>query len=146
MNFFVQIDDRTSGPTISSIDLLTGTIFKDDNLSQFNLVTGPEGRVQGETTLTASQLGVLANGLAATLLIDTTDVFDGIFDLLISTTDEGSTTFFDNSLPIPNSVPATINNGTITVIPVPSALLLWIPLAVLVALRRSSGNRSPSRV
>jgi hypothetical protein len=98
IDFFVQVGDggATVGgddtrPTITSLDLVTGTIFAANNTGAF---TDPAPLIWGATTTTTSGT-VAANGLVATLTIDTTGLSSGQFDLVLNPPSTGPTAFAD---------------------------------------------------
>ncbi|MEM6393736.1 MAG: PEP-CTERM sorting domain-containing protein [Planctomycetota bacterium] len=141
LNLLVQIEDglNVAGPTIQGVDLITGTIFENDNDGgQFDVDTDPQFFSTGVVTpFTIPATTVAADGLIATILVDTTGISSGVFDLKLADTLLGDTDFgFDeNFLPIE----PTIVNGTITVVipePGTGALLGLVVVAGLLRRRR----------
>jgi hypothetical protein len=98
IDFFVQIGDGgtivggvDTGPTITDLDLVTGTIFAANNSGVF---TDPAPLIWGATTTTTTGT-VPANGLLATLTIDTTGLSTGQFELILNPPATGPTAFAD---------------------------------------------------
>jgi hypothetical protein len=134
LNFSAQIADGGSagggtddGPTFTGLDLLGGSIFSPNNMGQFGDSLHPQLAIA--STITSSGT-VEANGLLATLTVDTTGVWPGTYALKLSDTLNGTTDFGD--------INPTITNGTIQVVPEPAAAALLVAggLAALRALRR----------
>jgi hypothetical protein len=98
IDLFVQVGDGgatvggdDTGPRITQVDLVSGTIFAGNNTGVF---VDPAPLIWGATTTTASGL-VSANGVLATLTIDTTGIFVGQFDLILNPPSTGPTAFAD---------------------------------------------------
>jgi hypothetical protein len=98
IDFFVQIGDGgttvggdDTGPTITNLDLVTGTIFASNNSGAF---TDPAPLIWSATTTTMGGT-VPAGGLLATLTIDTTGLTTGQFDFLLNPPATGPTAFAD---------------------------------------------------
>jgi uncharacterized repeat protein (TIGR01451 family) len=114
-NVEVQIGDGgaafggQSGPVITSVDVLHGTIFATNNSGQSG--TGSIVPQIFEATTTTKVGAVLASGLLATITVDTTGFNGGSFPLLLSGTLNGNTDFA--------GIAARVNNGSITIIPPP---------------------------
>jgi hypothetical protein len=101
---------------------------------QFDGLGGSIPQLIGLSILTDSG-SVAANGLLATLMIDTTGFTSGTWDLLLESTLAGNTQFWSEAA---NQVPLTIFNGTLTIVPEPrGAALLMSASFALVALRGS---------
>jgi hypothetical protein len=146
VNFEVQVADggpeagaalgngsHIDGPSIQSVDILTGTIFGPNN-------TGPGGaggvvpQFYEATTTTASST-VSANGLLATILLDTTGFTSGTFELRLANTVNGTTDF--------SGVPATITNGSVSIVPEPGTLgLAGVGIASGLLARRRRAARA----
>lgn len=133
LNLRVQIADGGThpavggaihGPVIESLDLLAGTIFDGNHSGQQSILNLPQVWVQAVTTSTGT---VVADGLLATLTVDTTGFDSGEFTLALANTRDGPTDFA--------GVPIDIQDGTIRIIPEPAAILL-LPLGVLCWLGR----------
>lgn len=115
------------GPKISNVDLVTGTIFDGNNTGQNDLLSLPQVSVQSITTATGT---VVADGMLATVLIDTTGFMEGEFDLRAGSTLDGPTDFA--------GVPANITDGSIRIVPEPASffgLLTGVGM-ICAALRR----------
>jgi len=119
LEFNVQIADGASGPVLQDVDILNGTIFEPSNDGIFpGSYLLPHLAYQGTTTIQGLDVGygpslVCADGLLATLTIDTTGIFEGSYALLLSDTLEGTTNFA--------GIPVDITNGTI-IVPEPLTL------------------------
>jgi hypothetical protein len=101
VDFFVQVGDggatvggTDTGPKITNVDLVTGTIFGMNNTAAF---TDPAPLLWGATTTTANG-SVAANGLLATLTIDTTGFATGQYNLILNPPSTGPTAFADASV------------------------------------------------
>ena len=130
LNFSAQIGDGGSagggtddGPVFSNLDILNGTIFASNNLGQFGGPGYPQLAIG--STITSSGT-VSADGLLATLTVDTTGVWSSTYALKLGDTLNGATDFGD--------VHPVITEGTIQVVPEPSSVAL-LGLGGLAALR-----------
>jgi len=154
LNFNVQV--AGGGPTVEDVDILQGTIFDGNNTGTFDL-DGPSPDPwplwEFRSTTTASGT-VSADGLLATLVLDTTGLSVGAWDLMVSNTQNGPTDFAGTpALIIDGSL--TIGGGPFAPVPEPSALFLILPAGLgLLAWRaahccRAAANRriggDPSR-
>ena len=119
------------GPKISSIDLVAGTIFDGNHTSQNSLLSLPQVWVQSITTANST---VAADGVLATVMIDTTGFLEGEFDLWAGNTLDGATDFA--------GIPAEITEGSIRIVPEPASLFgLLTGLGIIcVRLRRVNDN------
>ena len=133
MNFNAQIEDGGSagdavdvGPRFVDVDLLTGTIFEDNNFGQFGTEVFPNLVIA--STITGSG-AVEAEGLLATLTVDTIGVAPGTYMLSLSNTLNGATDFAD--------VTPTLHDGVLHVVPEPSSLAVLSVAAFLLLGRRS---------
>jgi hypothetical protein len=118
-----------TGPTITKLDVITGTIFADHNTLQTPSSTGymfPQVARAGTTTPAGTT--VAAEGVLATLLIDTTDIPAGTYSLNLTGTVNLDTVF--------GEIVPTIHNGTLNVIPEPATGLLAAAGATLLLRRR----------
>ncbi len=101
IDLFVQVGDGgttvggdDTGPRITSLDLVTGTIFAANHTDVF---TDPAPLIWGATTTTTAGT-VAANGVLATLTIDTTGITTGQFDLILNPPGTGPTAFADTGI------------------------------------------------
>jgi hypothetical protein len=86
---------------------------------------------------------VAANGLLATLMIDTTGLTSGTWDLMLKDTLAGNTQFLDETA---NQVPLTIVNGRLTIVPEPTAIVPFAATSLaLFALRRRAKHAQTAR-
>lgn len=127
LNFDVQIGDGLGiHPIFTDVDIIAATIFASNNLGQSIPEGGSFLQAQARMTLTESSF-VDANGLLATLTIDTTDVFAGSFPLSVGA---GSTilgpTGFINGLG--DTVSAIITDGSVTIVPEPASVATLVLL------------------
>lgn len=139
LNFNLQIADggpeaggSIDGPVIESVDLFAGTIFQSNNtgLGSGNGVLVPQVAFFSTTTQSGT---VSADGLLATVLIDTSSFFEGSFDLVLSETVNSSTNFGSTD---PDLTPVIVD-GQITIVPEPVTMLsLGIGSLALVVSRR----------
>ncbi|MBX2851211.1 MAG: PEP-CTERM sorting domain-containing protein [Phycisphaeraceae bacterium] len=131
INLFLEVGDGSSGPTITSVDLLTGTLFDGNNFGQNSL--GPvSSRQAAEGTLTSAGT-VNADGLLARVVFDTTGITDGTFDLNLDTS-IGTTSFLDT---VGGNIATNLTSGTLNIVPEPTSLaLLGIGSLMLVARRK----------
>jgi hypothetical protein len=111
------------------IDLVTGTIFAADNSGQFDTAAGPppldppakQNLMWGILTSAAGHY-VPANGLLATVYVDTTGYSSGTWPLAMSTTLNGPTMFHDG---LGNAdITPQITDGSINIVPEPSTFCL----------------------
>jgi len=103
-----ELDGEIDGPAITDLDIFTDAIFGTNNTGDREPVPVgqfPQFVAAGTTTASGE---VLAEGLLATLTIDTTGFTEGSFDLILSDTLNGPTDFA--------GVPLEIVDGTITVL------------------------------
>ncbi|HEX8342748.1 MAG TPA: PEP-CTERM sorting domain-containing protein [Tepidisphaeraceae bacterium] len=136
LNFYAQVADGgpgeggvIDGPDILAADIITNTIFAGNSNPQQD--PGSTAQLVIRTTTTASGT-VRANGLLATLTIDTRGFTAGqSFELRVGDTLAGNTNFA--------GTPAGFDNGTITItnpVPEPTALAM-LGLAALGLRRRT---------
>jgi hypothetical protein len=118
-----QIGDGlgAAGPTFQSVDILTGTIFADDNFGQTQVVT--DGYVSASTL---SFSDVSASGLLATFTVDTTGVTDGSYEFRLDNTIADDTVFNQGAI-----VPV-VANGTLLVVPEPASGVVALAILGLV--------------
>jgi hypothetical protein len=120
------------GPEIENVDIFTGTIFATNNVGE--LGGGSIAPQLWESWTSTTSGTVPAQGLLATVTIDTTGFFAGTWDLWMAPTLQGDSTLLDSGIEV------VIENGSINVIPEPSAVAVWSLLGIaglfLVARRR----------
>lgn len=139
LNLHVQVDDgsNTNGPVIQGVDAITGTIFDSKTLFGQDDVS-PEPQLFSAIVIASDDADINANGLLATITLDTTGLFAGTYDLKLAGTRNGDTNL---GLEIggTETIEPAITNGQITVVPEPtSAPLLAAGGLVLSARRRRS--------
>ena len=127
LNLHVQVADggphplvggAIPGPSIANIDLLTGTIFAGRLNNIVPDVQLPQLWVQ---SITPADGTVVADGLLATLEIDTTGFSSGRFALALAETHNGPSDFA--------GIPIEIADGSIQIVPEPgSGLILCFTL------------------
>lgn len=120
IDFFLQVADGGTeagglidGPAITDADIFTGTIFGSNNTGDAGDGSlAPQFWQSGTTTIDPTT--VTANGLLATVTIDTTGFFaagvDNPYDLLLSDTIMGDSAF---SMPVPDGSTIIINGRII---------------------------------
>ena len=135
LNLLLQLGDggaalggvNGSAPKIQDISITTGTIFDGNNTGRvFDDV--PANQFWQIHTTTASGT-VLADGILARVVVDTTGFSNGVYQLLLGHIGGDSNANTDFA-----GVGATIINGTIS-IPEPAACA-FLPLAITALLRR----------
>lgn len=132
LNLHVQVADggSSTAPKLTAIDIVgPGTIFAGNNLGQTTVVGSPQTRSAFTLTFTGD---VAADGLLATLTIDTTGFPEGAsYPLLLTGTLAGDTDFAGD--------PVEVRNGRIVLvaIPEPAAIGLLAPCAPLLRRRRA---------
>jgi hypothetical protein len=130
-----------SGPVITDLDILTGTVFGSNNTGSINgfateenTFPDPYEQYENRSTTTASG-AVIANGKIGTLTIDTTGFFvgSGPFALVLSSTAAGDTIFIDFFSSVGAKVPSSITDGLIVIAEVPEPGSLALALVALFA-------------
>jgi hypothetical protein len=120
----------------------TGIFSTVPNGGQSDGLGGSIPQLIGLSILTDSGT-VAANGLLATLMIDTTGFTSGTWDLMLKDTLAGNTQFLNESA---NQVPLTIVNGSLTIVPEPTAIVLFATASLsLFALRRRAKHAQTAR-
>lgn len=121
VNLNVQIADGMSGPVLQSVDLRSDTIFDPLNEGQLDILTNPQLFATTVTTpFSDPPTTVAANGLLATLTVDTTGFSSGVFDLRLSGTLNGDSDFgFDLA---GSPLPANVTNGQLLIVPEPTSI------------------------
>lgn len=136
LNLNVQLGPdpyATDGPVLSGLDILTDTIFAANNTGASNPEQGlgidlPMFETRTTTTLSGT---VVADGLLATMTVDTSGLQSGTWTLSLSNTLNGPTDFAGLS--------AIITDGSIHIVPEPATLLLALTALVgFIAFRRRS--------
>ena len=128
----LQIGDGVTGPMIKSVSLTAGTIFDGHALSSTNPT--PDSRQVFPDVELMAPMSLPDSGVLAIVEIDATGITSGTFDLVanevtVSINQFSSTQvteFFDSNV---NSVPLTVQNGTVSIavpIPEPSSALLLL--------------------
>lgn len=127
LNFNVQIGDGGTdvggsdiAPRITDVDILSGSIFDGNNTGQSSLAGFDLFRAVTTTTNSGS---VSADGLLATLTIDTTGFGAGTWPLQLQTTAIGASDFA--------GVPMVITDGSITVVPEPATVVMTVQASIL---------------
>ena len=92
VNLRLQISDGVSGPVITDVDLVTGTIFAASNPFTFEVPVSPR-LVEAGAAAGLSVSGVAAEGLLATLTVSTVGVMSGEFVVMLSPPALGPTEF-----------------------------------------------------
>ena len=131
VQLFAQVGDGgpelggTLGPAIADVDMVTGTIFEHDAYVGGDPYLAPQAYV-GFVGLETPDTTVTADGLLLTLIIDTTNLHAdddaNPWDLKLTDTVDTPTELLIGVLGANATVvPATINNGTITIDNPPTA-------------------------
>jgi len=129
LNFRAQVADggthpdiggSIEGPRITDVDLVSGTIFDGNTMGQSDVLSLPQISVQAATTSAGT---VMAEGLLATVTLDTTGFFEGTFGFSLADTRDGATDFA--------GIPIGITDGSIRIVPEPSAAMLLLAAAAL---------------
>jgi hypothetical protein len=131
LNFYAQIADGgpeaggvVDGPNITAVDVLSNTIFAPNNEGQQNPGSLPQLAARTTTTLSGT---VDAEGLLATLTIDTTGFTTGSWPLKLTGTLNGSTDFA--------GLPISITDGSIS-LPEPGFVSTVIGIGLMLRRRR----------
>ncbi len=147
LDFYVQIGDgfpnvpgsSTDGPNITSVDIVTGTLFAGNNDGgQFGTGLGLQQQYRGVLTLSGTVSG---SGLLATLEIDTTGFASGTWALNVENVFNGPTTFYNSNF---DPILANITDGFITIVPEPAgygSLMGVFALGIAASLRAMQGRR-----
>lgn len=131
LEFNVCIGGGTQGPIFEDVDILTGTIFEGNNTGiNPGSYINPRCAYQGTTTSSGT---VVADGLLATLTIDTTGLFSGEYTLSLINTPEGKTNFA--------GVDVDIVDGLIVVPEPASLMILLVGSSLLIRRQRNRVRR-----
>ena len=127
-----------TGPAITNLDVITGTIFANNNVGSFGTPNGVLIPQEAKRGTTAAADYVVASGLLATVTIDTTGFFTvgQTWELRLKNTLDGDTVFGD--------IAPIITNGTIsiaTAVPEPGTLALAVAGAGMLWWRRKAAGR-----
>lgn len=135
VNLFAEFDQvMSTNPQIVSVDLVTATIFGAvGNTGQNSLGNSAEGGI-GAGIATNSSSTIATDGLLARLVIDTTGISGGDFNLNLNPVSLGNTEFFESSPS--NIVPFSFANSTFAVVPEPTSTALVAVMLGSVILRR----------
>jgi len=150
LNFRIQVADggpevpggSVDGPAITALDIITGTIFENNHnpVVVEDEFGGPYPQWEGRTVTTSSDT-VSANGLLATVTLDTTGFSVGeSWELAISMTANGTGTNISGAEGL---IPLGITDGTINLVPEPAVFVQLLGLTVAVVplwLRRRRSN------
>jgi len=112
------------GPDITAIDLLAGSIFGANNEGVDDPGSYPQFALRSVTTHPDSTISLTGQpSLLATLTLSTVGVGPGTYALLLGGVPAalGSSEFYDTT---GETITPTIVNGTLTIVPEPSTLLL----------------------
>ena len=136
----------TPGPIITGMDFDSGpTIWVPPSVPTGHNAPAAffDGQLASANFLTVSDFVTVANGLVATLIIDTTGFFGGLWDLQLTglalEENVGNTGF------IGNITTESITNGTISTIPEPSSVVLGLFAIAgfgVVAIRKRRARRA----
>ncbi len=126
----MQISDGTVGPKIGAVDLVTGTIFESNHTGSRDKGSLPR-QAFWETTTAAGTVPIPATGVLATIEVDTTGLKSGAFVLKLTSVLGASTVLFDGlaNPVIPNNGQEI--EGTLTVVPEPTGLLMCVGLGIV---------------
>jgi len=131
LEFCAQIEDATFGPLFEDGDILTGTIFAANNLGLYEgSYVDPRRMYLGVVTQTGT---VAADGLLATLTIDTTGLIAGTYSLSLTNSLEGPTNFA--------GISADLLDGWIVIVPEPAVFPILCVFATAWLGRRRGARR-----
>jgi hypothetical protein len=143
LNFNIQIGDGTVGPTITGVDLITGTPFASNNTGQTDNSSGAH---QAFWTVTTGSGSVSLNPgptKVASVTFDGTGLTSGQnWGLFLEATHNGPTRYLDTTVNA-NDIPMTITDGSLTIVPEPStyALISGVGCLAFAAVARRSRAR-----
>lgn len=130
---FPVIDGDDVGPIITAVDILRGTIFATSHTGA-RIEAHP--LIWSASTTTAGASKVPADGLLATVTIDTTGFFGGTypFSLTASTIPSPTPTWVAN-------IPSTLVDGSLAIVPEPATVFLALAGAAGCAIVARRGRR-----
>jgi hypothetical protein len=144
LNFNIQLGDGTVGPTITGVDLLTGTPFASNNTGQTDNSSGAHQAFWTVTTSSGAVSLSPGSTKVATVTFDGTSLTSGQnWGLFLEATHNGPTRYLDTTVNA-NDIPMTITDGSLTIVPEPStyALISGVGcLAFAAAFRRARGRQ-----
>ena len=131
----IQTGDGLLGPTIGTVDLVTGTIFADNHTGSRDKGSLPR-QAFWETTTAAGAIAIPPAGLLARIEIDASGLTSGTYDLTLTTVLGQSTVLFDEmaNVVVPNNGEPI--KGSITIVPEPSGGLACAGLVLIAWCRR----------
>ena len=115
-NLRAQIGDGLAGqdePVFQDIDFSDGIWDPNSYTTLGGPVSGAEQYAQASIVFTQTGVSVLGNGKILTLIIDTTGIIDGVYDLKLAGTDIGVDSAFLAEGGV--EIPTNITNGSISV-------------------------------
>lgn len=123
-----------SGPLITKIDVINGTVFETNNQGQFAF-GGPQFRTPGyePAYYTTTNFGTVPTGVVGWVTVDFTGIAPGVYNLSLENP-VGPSAVYDMF-----GVPGIYVNGTVTLVPEPSSIMLGLFAAAslgAIALRR----------
>ena len=142
LNFNIQIVGDLPAPVFEDVDILTGAIFASNNSGANHVGDLPQLQAWSTTTQSGT---VSAEGRLASVVVDTTGLLSGTWDLNMLDTANGPTDFASDTLAL------SITDGSITISAVPepgnlarfSMLLLAAVIAVHGAFAQPSSIMDP---
>ncbi len=124
--FNLQVADGGPGvggvivaPTITTVDLATGTIFSPNNTGTQNNGLAPQMAAYGIVTSSGTVSIPVGSSQIASVTFDTTGFSTGVWPLLMSSATFNGTTRYINTIPSEIITIPLITDGTLTVIPEP---------------------------
>ena len=133
LNAQIEVGTGTFYPLFGGVDLTTGTLFAANNKGASDMGNGSFPRVATWSLLTATGTISSAEGLLATLYIDTTGQSSGTYSLSLGNTFNNPTAFY-NAVGLPQNL--TITDGSFTIVPEPASAALFLLAAPTLLLRR----------
>lgn len=129
VDLFLTINDGTTGPLITAIDLLNGTVFDGNNSGQNDAIAFPARTAFSGTTVDSDVVG--PNGVLAYITLDTTNVAMGSYPLHLYLTNPGQPLLLPPWIGVDEEEPVPVLiDGTLNIVPEPGSLVLAL-LAVV---------------